>query len=71
MKVLLTETGLNDIYFEWVEMFGNGRDENDYRFGQFIFNNFIEGDGTLSNLFYEESVDAAHAIVLALIQGQK
>jgi hypothetical protein len=70
MDLKLTEAALTLVYQKWADQFGNGRDDNDQRFGQFIFNNFATGEDRMPRLFYEESAAGAYSDAMTIIQGQ-
>lgn len=69
MSLKITEAALNVIYREWVDQFGDGRDNHDQRFGQFIFNTFATGEDRMPTLFYEERASAAYANAILRIQS--
>jgi len=76
----LNEANLLNMYIEWSRKYGNGRDKNDIRFGQWVWNHYHEQLSELRNSltspdkfldgFYSESPATAYKQILKLIRKE-
>ena len=68
----LTIERLNGEYLDWTLRFGQGRNDQDLRFGQYISNKYDIKARQLSNsdldAFYHEQTDKSYDIMYALLE---
>ena len=68
----LTIERLNGEYLDWTLRFGQGRNDQDLRFGQYISNKYDIKARQLSNsdldAFYYEQTDKSYDIMYALLE---
>lgn len=68
----LTIERLNGEYLDWTLRFGQGRNDQDLRFGQYISNKYDIKARQLSNsdldAFYTEQTDKSYDIMYALLE---
>ena len=61
----LTPELLKHEYLHWINQNGVGRNRLDQRFGQYLVNNFVLGDGSPNDaVFYQERADRVYDMVL-------
>jgi hypothetical protein len=76
----LNEANLLNMYIEWIRKYGNRRNENDIRFGQWVWNHYNEQLSEIKNSltstdsfldgFYSESPNTAYTQILKLLRKE-
>ena len=73
MKEKLTIDKLNSEFLDWSNKYGNSRDEQDLRFGQYIHINYEVpkvSDYTINDGFSSENVNVAYGYIAKLITNK-
>jgi hypothetical protein len=74
MKEKLTIDKLNSEFLVWANKYGNSRDEQDLRFGQYIHIKYElpkVSDYTINDGFSSENVNVAYGCIVKLITNNK
>lgn len=60
----MKQDDIRNHFCAWRRQYGNGRDENSLRFGQWFINNFFPGLADCREIYYAESASAAYQLIL-------
>jgi len=68
----LTLESLSREYSDWIKENGIGRNKDDWRFGQYLFNKYQpRADRRLPELFYPESATDAYIVAMNYLLDQE